>query len=80
MIPCKDCITLAICKHKPYSDLMECEMIRGHLYNAVKDMRLLMINRKPGFHNKVQDIDKLFGSSHDVRLVSRRRRSDEYTL
>ena len=70
-IPCKECIALAICRHKTYSNLMECDTIRGKLYNTLEDKRLLMIDRKNNFRAVILDLDKLLGSNHTSRLVSR---------
>jgi hypothetical protein len=70
-VPCKECITLAVCRHKSYSKLMECDIIRGQLYNTLEDKRLLMIDRKNNFRAIILDLDKSLGSSHTSSLVSR---------
>jgi len=37
-IPCKDCITLAICRHKPIGPMLRCELITDYHAYHLKDM------------------------------------------
>lgn len=73
MIPCKECIGLAMCKHRSFSDLMECDIIRAALYHKHEDKRLFMINRRDDFRETIAEIDKLFDRSYSCTLISRGR-------
>ena len=68
--PCEECIVMAMCKHKNYSQLMECKIIRDRLYKS-GDRMLLMINRRVDFNTSLQALDKLFNTSYTSKLISK---------
>jgi len=51
--PCKNCITVAICRHKPYSDMLnDCLLIYNYLY--IVDSGGMSIRERFNFKKKIK--------------------------
>jgi len=56
-VPCHNCITLAICRHREYSIMIDtCAILRNLLYkHGLSDSRY----RKPGFVRRVNEVKRI---------------------
>ena len=71
MIPCKDCLLVPICKHKHYNDIIiDCDILCNILYERSK-ISGWPSNRKLYFHNHVVELDQVFGTKWERRLIQR---------
>ena len=67
MIPCKDCLTLVICKGLSFMTIMNrCVLIREHLY---RDGISHYSKRKPKFIHGIKQMDKILLTSFKGDLM-----------
>lgn len=76
MIPCKDCLTLPVCKNKHYRKLIQdCSVIQKLLY---KVKYTDSSTRRADFNVNLVRIEKLFGAEYSPSLMTKDQREKAY--
>lgn len=65
MVPCKECLVLAVCRNKTYRRLVEgCSVLDEMLYDRNPG------NRRKDFKRTIEEVDRLMGTYHQGALTT----------